>query len=898
MTTEKARNLENAVIVTVAQRDCVPTEDEIRDLASALRAIPDYAVTDDEYSDTIRRLHARLQVTMDTGSALVEEHKSWLRARKPAIDPFFWTRFENHLTQLGWPPRVLTTLDGVTDDILDLLGDPLSPGSWRRRGLVMGDVQSGKTSTYAALCCKAADAGYRLIILLTGTLETLRRQTQERLDASFVGLDSSEFLKVERARREVGVGLLDRRRMAVVFTSKTRDFRAELVNQLGFRLREIAEPILLVVKKNKRILQNLETWLRAFNADTTGHIDTPLLLIDDEADNASVNTRAAGESPAAINERIRMLLHLFRRSNYVGFTATPFANIFIDPDTEDEMRGSDLFPRDFIYGLEAPTNYVGALAVFGENAELDCIRSLEDATDVLPQNHRIDLKIEELPPSLGSALETFIVSNAIRDLRGEGPTHRSMLVNVSRFTRVQNEVAGLLADRLRQVQQDIRNYSQLDPEEALANRSIAGLFETWGHEYRASGPPWGVVQPALLRAALPIVVRAVNQTSSAASLDYAAHRQDGLRVVAVGGNGLSRGLTLEGLCVSYFLRNTQMYDTLMQMGRWFGYRDGYADLCRIWISDEATSWYAHIGEATNELREEIRQMCAARLTPKDFGLRVRSHPDSLIVTARNKMRTAQEIVRLISVSNRLLETYRLRSDQDSIRANAAAARDFLSHLAAAPIARVRSPMGNAFWSVVPKGLVAGLLRRFVNHPLNISFETKGKDLADWIESTGVPQLQEWDVVLPNGDGAETEFGGVRYCPQERQVTINAATRAILVSGQKARVGSRGIEREGLPLEIIHRIRAAARAQKRNPADKEYRSHRSRPLLLLHLLSPRDERGWLATGGEPLVALGLSFPPFDDRGESQLVRYRVNLVELRALWELEQEDEEVPDDDPN
>ncbi len=898
MRSEAATNLENSVIMTLA-RDAMPTESAVRALAAALRAIPNYRVTDEEFEETLRHLHARLQIRMDTGAALVEEFQSWLPARKPEIDPYFWSRFETHLTQSGWPPRVIATLDGVTDEILDLLGDPAADRPWRRRGLVMGDVQSGKTSTYSALCCKAGDAGYRLIIVLTGTLETLRRQTQERLDASFVGFDSSEFLNRDRAKREEGVGRIDGRRMAVVFTSKTRDFRGELVNQFGFRLHAIAEPILLVVKKNKKILQNLETWLRSYNANDTGHIDTPLLLIDDEADNASVNTRAAGEDPAAINDRIRKLLQLFRRASYVGFTATPFANIFIDPETDDAMGGSDLFPRDFIYTLEAPTNYVGARAIFGDEPTLDCLRPINDAEDEFPRDHRIDLVVDRLPGSLQRALGVFVLANALRDLREEGPTHRSMLVNVSRFTRVQNELAALINDRLRQMQQDIRNFSQLPPEDALRNGSIRELHELWEAEYRDAGATWDEVQPALLKAALPILVRPVNQTAGAASLDFAPHRQNGLRVVAVGGNSLSRGLTLEGLCTSYFLRNTQMYDTLMQMGRWFGYRDGYADLCRVWISDEATGWYAHIGEVTEELRGEIRRMRAENLTPKDFGLRVRSHPDSLIVTARNKMRTAQEIERIISVSGMLLETYRLRNDVESIAANAMALRDLLTALSEAGVGRTTSHWGNSFWPSVPKGVVGGFLRRFVNHPLNIAFETQGRDLAAFVEATNIPCLQEWDIVIPNGSAEETGFAGVRYRPQKRRVTINGTTRAILVSGEKARVGSRGIEKEGLVPAIVEKIAAAARAKGRHPSDRDFRERRQRPLLLVHLLDPVDQTdAQVSTGGHPLIALGLSFPAFDDGRREQRVRYRVNLVELRSLWEQEQDEEEGPADEPD
>jgi len=385
--------------------------------------------------------------------------------------------------------------------------------------------------------------------------------------------------------------------MAVVFTSGTRDFNTNLVNQLNLRIRDMAEPILLVVKKHKRILENLENWLRAYNAGTGGHIDTPMLLIDDEADNASVNTNSDARNPTAINDRIRSLLGLFTRKNYVGFTATPFANIFIDPDTADEMRGNDLFPRDFVYALEAPTNYVGAQAIFGDPPTFDYLREIEDADSFFPPSHRSTYRVDELPPSLYEALRTFILSNAIRDLRGEGPSHRSMLVNVSRFTNVQDQVSQLLDLELRQMQQDIRNYSRLPVDEAVRNRSLSLLRDTWEREFRGACPDWQEVQSALLGAALPIVVRSVNQRTGAASLDFAANRQNGLRVIAVGGNSLSRGLTLEGLCISYFFRNTQMYDTLMQMGRWFGYREGYEDLCRIWLTDEAIHWYAHIARA-------------------------------------------------------------------------------------------------------------------------------------------------------------------------------------------------------------------------------------------------------------------------------------------------------------
>lgn len=902
MLSENAMNLENALIATLS-RQGVPTEDEVRDLAGRLRGIPIYAVDDNELGEVLRRIHARLQIDMDTGTAIAEEYQPWLSGKKPEIVPYYWERFDLYLKRENWPPRVVAKLDQVTDDILGLLGNPERSGIWERRGLVMGDVQSGKTATYTALTCKAADAGYRLIILLTGTLENLRRQTQERLDAGFVGLDSSGWLARERKKSEVGVGEIDGRRMAVVFTSRTRDFNTNLVNQLNLRIHDMKEPILLVVKKHKRILENLENWLRAYNASHSGVIDTPMLLIDDEADNASVNTNSEAQDPTAINERIRALLGLFTKKNYIGFTATPFANIFIDPDTVDEMRGNDLFPRDFIYALESPTNYVGAQAIFGDAPKFDYLREIEDAEPFFPRSHNSSYTVDELPVSLYEALRTFILSNAIRDLRDEGNTHRSMLVNVSRFTNVQDQVTQLLDQEIRQIQQDIRNYSRLSMDEALRNRRILMLRQTWEREFVDAGPDWQDAQQALLGAALPIVVKSVNQRTGAASLDFAANRQTGLRVVAVGGNSLSRGLTLEGLCASYFFRNTQMYDTLLQMGRWFGYRDGYDDLCRVWLTDEAIHWYAHIANAADELREEIRRMQGANLTPKDFGLRVRSHPDSLLVTARNKMRTAREFERVISVSGEGLETPQLRSDRDTILANALAVENFIQELTNAGIQKEVSEWGNTIWRNVPKKHIAFMLRRFVSHPLDFVFQQDF--LAAFLENTDEPCLETWDVALPDGSEDETEFAGISYKPQKRKVTINAAIKSILVSGSSRRVGSRGVEREGRSVDEVREIEREFRDKhgKKSISDKEYRSGRKRPLLLLHLTSPyiketipNVKETSLDTYGKPLVALGLSFPKFNDSQVAKRVQYKINLVDFRNMFAMELDDEPEVDDD--
>jgi hypothetical protein len=581
---------------------------------------------------------------------------------------------------------------------------------------------------------------------------------------------------------------------------------------------------------------------------------------------------------------------LFTHSSYVGFTATPFANVFIDPDTDDEMLGSDLFPRDFIYSLEAPSNYLGPQAVFGEEPRVAPLREIDDGNLTFPDRHKSTLLVEALPPTLEDAARAFLLSTTIRDLRGEGPSHRSMLVNVSRFTAVQDQVATILHTWLSQVQQDIRNYSQLPPSEALRNDSRKALHATWHKEFCDGGFAWPAVQVALVNGALPVVIQAVNQRTGAASLDYAKHRENGLRVIAVGGNSLSRGLTLEGLSTSYFFRNSQMYDTLLQMGRWFGYRDGYDDLCRVWLTDDAMHWYAHITTATDELRAEFRRMRQQDRTPKDFGLKVRAHPDSLIVTAQNKMRQSKLVERVISISGESLETPRLKTNENVLRANKITVERFLDGLRAGGRPVGESRLHNPFWRAVPKEHVVDLLRGFDVHPMNISFQAR--DLADFLYATTEDRLQEWDVVLPQGEGDGRELGGVTVRRNKRKVTLHEGS--ILVSGRSARVGSRGIEREGLSEEQIREVIDAYKQDEKNKGksvpDHKYREQRERPLLLIHVIEPSVDDGDDKKLPDNLIALGLSFPRFNDADVAKRVTYRVNLVEWSAMAEHEIDDQ--------
>ncbi len=911
--------------------DPPPTEAEIDDILARLAGA--FGAPPDQVAEARRLLHARFSIRMEMGQTIkINEHMPWVDARRASIDPFYWTRYRELLLRSGWPPLVAGTLDRSMDELLDLLGDPTANGSWKRRGLVVGDVQSGKTASYAALICKAADAGYRMVILLAGTLENVRRQTQERLDAAFVGLDSRDFLAKSQLKHKthIGVGHINSGRDGIVFTSRDRDFRAAIASALSISLNSVKEPVLVVAKKHKGVLNNLATWLRTMNADREGKIDVPLLLIDDEADNASINTRSNPNETTAINKGIRDLLALFRRSSYVGYTATPFANIFIAPSSTDEMLGDDLFPRDFIHLLEPPTNYVGMDRIFpaidpdqpggGETeAWLAGIRTIEDSDGWLPVDHKSDAVVGPLPGSLLNALRQFLLICALRDLRikhrvdgHENGIHRSMLVNVSRFTAIQNQVADQLHVELERIRDQVRLYGRLKPSDA-ARRSteIVALQRVFGEDFADAGLEWAEVLPFLHDAVSPVRVQPVNQKTGAASLDYGAAREaPGVRVVAVGGNSLSRGLTLEGLCVSYFLRNSKAYDTLLQMGRWFGYRDGYPDLCRIWLTAEAEGWYRHVTDATNELKRDFARMRRQKATPAEFGLRVRTHPDTLLITARNKMATGINVVgevRDISLAGRGIETARLYADQQRNDENFRILDRFLSDLVDAQGAPKGSPNGNAqIWREVPAERIAQLLREFLVHPLNHDFQ--GDAISDFLTAAadrGDAQLRHWTVALPtNGDQGPVSpplSSGLAVDAKKRLVLLRETPpQSLLVSGRKARVGGREDVLHGLSLDQAQAVKADERKTNpdKNIPEDAYRAVMLEPLLVVYLLRGTEKHvGGAETSyrrGLILPALGLHFPGIrDPNAPKRYVSYRLNRV---AQGELEVDGDDLSDDD--
>lgn len=875
-----------------------PAPDEIRKLIRDLSRAPEFALTPEEAERMAREFEVRHGVTMTIGSVLTErEYKPWLDKAKIDINPYYWKRYRSHLGQKHFSGQVIATLDQVTERILGLLENPAEDGPWDRRGMVVGHVQSGKTANYIGLICKAADAGYRVIIVIAGIHNNLRNQTQVRIDEGFVGRDSARLLS-RKGDKFVGVGAFDKTRRPVTFTNSLKDFNKAMATAVGVPLQTLNEPAVFVIKKNSSTLRHLLQWLSEHSAQAGAKtIGAPMLLIDDEADNASINIKHGKDEVSTINGQIRELLHLFERSCYVGYTATPFANIFIDPDTDDEMLGADLFPRNFIVTLDPPSNYFGPDRVFLDEPGL-VVRYIDDSEDTLALNHTKELEVTGLPESMLSALRTFVVARAIRLARGHSSFHSSMLVNASRFTNVQRQLRNELHHRLEMIQSSARVNGALPEEKALKDPELRLLHEAWRCEYEGTGLGWAAIQPWLNAAAAPITVVEVNSRSSG-GLDYAGYAESGLSVVAVGGYSLSRGLTLEGLMITYFLRNSIMYDTLMQMGRWFGYRPGYEDLCRIWMPEEAEGWYSHIAESIEMLREELRTMEAAKATPEEFGLKVRSHPDTLIVTARNKMGSSEEVVWKVGLSNNFIETATLHRTPEVLATNRRNARRFGQQLAALGLlpSEARQVPGGWLVANVPVDPVVDFITSFVNHlgsPL-----TDPSPVRRYIDERRRGELSNWDVLLAGTqDGSATldESMGVAIRRQQRSAGTKTDESTLRITN-KQRVASRGIEKTGLSAEQVReaerkyrREKGASDKAKVNFPDRIYRAVRERPLLIIHLLDINPP-GTVAEA--PVIAWSISFPK--TQLEEDRVEYRVNTRWLRENLGSELEEDEMEGD---
>jgi hypothetical protein len=769
--------------------DKAVTDDEVRAVIQWATSVPPdnsmAALLPAEMESLLHDIYAECNIWV-RGSLLQlrTPHRDWLAGRRSSICWYYWNSYRDYLSKTGeLADEPQKSMDRDTDLILSDLGDPAEPGEWDRRGMVVGRIQSGKTGNYIGLINKALDAGYKLIVVLAGTQEDLRSQTQQRVDLGVLGMDTRAGESAGPAKTAlIGVGKY-RPQMASPFVPTPLTDASPGGDLTRRKFTQVAiggSPLVLVVKKNVLILRRILEWVRRqpgkpeSDRDKAFIHNVPLLLIDDEADNASIDVappangkgkmqseKAGLHDPSAINGLIRKILTAFDQRAYVGYTATPFANVLIYPeDTAASANGfgSDLFPRDFIMDLPSPSNYVGPTEVFGlggiDDDEdegprgLPLVRYVEDEADFIPKKHGKDLEVVALPRSLVEAVRSFVLVIAARSARGDDRCDNSMLVHVTRFVNVQHHVFNLVDAEVA----SMRRVLELQTGEGY-KALMKDLEAQWQEQFEqraerlrvenkldfADLPSWTAVKSRLFGAVAKIHIRRVNGLERD-PLDYYRYEDTGLSVIAVGGDKLSRGMTLKDLSVSYFLRASTMYDTLLQMGRWFGYKDGFLELCSLYTTRELASWYRWIAGVDLELRDEFAAMDAENRAPEEYGLRIRKHPSVLKVTAAIKMRSARE--EQVSYADSLAETYVFSLSAGVQEKNFEALASWVDQLP--PVSS--AVKGGPRWDAVTPEMVIGLLQRFSVHEM--CQEVNSANVTEYIrQQNGKGELLEWTVCL-------------------------------------------------------------------------------------------------------------------------------------------------------
>lgn len=858
-------------------------EELIRDLG------PDQAPVIDQVVAAIREEGRKNQLLEIPGGVEADSYREavqqdlresawYVGARKGDIH---WPALRDRLLD-GPMADVVPEIDAASTKVVAHFADPGVHGL-KKKGLVLGYVQSGKTANYTAVIAKAADAGYRMFIILSGMHNNLRRQTQARIDRDL------------STRQHAWAGLTD----------EYKDFGSVLN---GASLMAQGVPSIAVVKKNGSRLRRLRDWLRDIDPDVRAR--SPILILDDEADQATPNSMAARDEVSRINALLREIWTEVKTGSYVGYTATPFANVFMDPDDE-----RDLYPSDFILDLPRSDDYFGAERIFGRTAlddaddpddGLDMVRAIpaDEAEAVRPPSRRSDqLAFDpELPDSLVAAARWFVIATAIRRARGQVHQHNSMLVHTSAYVTPHFRMRDRLVDLVHEFRAEV--------DEGRTD-GFAESFEQEAH--RASEltshatPSWTHVQE-LLEPVLSDLRVLVDNGSSEDRLNYDRADEHGNKipetVIAVGGSTLSRGLTLEGLTVSYFARTSNTYDTLLQMGRWFGYRAGYEDLPRIWMPEDLREDFMFLALVEEELRRDMRRLERMNVTPQEFGLRVRAHPGRLSITSRTKMAHA-EMVR-ISYAGQRHQTIVLHEGRpDILRRNLDATRRFLADCRSIGTPGVSEPSQSQFFGV-PASRIIEFVDEYEFHQDQVGL--RSDHVVGWLRSAAADST--WNVVvkgtsstLRRKDGTSVALGDVDLGLDSRVPMVNRAPLSKPgedsgVANIKALLSQRDWIAD---MEYEKARELVTSGFKQRDYQELRRAHLDNDgLVVIYVVSPKSEPLRETQQGarrrmnadEPLVGLGIIFPEVGTSGSEANASY----YSVRPDWTPRLDEEvDIPED---
>ena len=882
--------------------------------------------------------HPLVRVTAPDILVANEDDGKWFEKKQQllshSMSDGYFDRYKRYLRRQDFSEAVIEQMESDCSRVLKQCANPeltLNVTERKKKGLVVGDVQSGKTANYLGLINMACDYGYKIIVLLAGMTDSLRQQTQSRVDTGFIGAVSDTMSDAEIAYVGVNDDAQIQQNYAVPLTNNENDFVKFVKKNLNATSGDFNKPIILVVKKNTSVLNQVVEWLKpGFHNINCQN----LLIIDDEADNASINTKKPECDPSKINGHIRNLYNNFPIASYVGYTATPFANIFVNPEGDESYK--DLFPSDFIVLLNAPSNYYGAQKVFSYEGDVHS-RSLrvldESEKHFLPAKHKKDeYYFAELPDSLKEAILCFLINNVIRTKRGANRKHRSMMINISVYNIMHGEILDAVQKYVSKLLNIIEQDSGKCTSDFIKNEDMKMLYNIYtGNEDYFDGEcdfyaeirekiSWEEIKAGLYDEIVKFETTVINNQNKKERFSYTDDRfkEIGARVIVVGGYVLSRGLTLEGLMVSYFSRSSTAYDSLLQMCRWFGYRPNYEDLCRVYMTPINIMNFRTVIDAVEDLKMQFREMIVKKKKPDDFGLMVRESPDtletSLLITSRNKMYNSGKIVRVLNYGGTYADTSKLYCSKEVNEVNETVVQQLINDCSSEGIEFTdyyapNSGVCRKMLREVPRKIIASNIKNLKIPYENTKFDVD--NLSVYIKDSEA--FPFWDVVFASGDSTDISYlnqnsviRSFRKSPSDKFIRIGDVNNRIIDPG----IFVSGLDEEQIEVARIHceeRRERQGKSREGAITVPDYLAVQTRnPLLVVYPIQlnlpkekPTDEeKRTIALFGKekPVFGFAVGFP---SKESADKLTYRANkrkIQEIEASREEPEVDEEFYNND--
>lgn len=703
----------------------------------------------------------------------------------PEDDASSWQLYKKKLLDNGFKPDTVDEIERTTLKILKRLNGDTTESD-PVKGLVIGNVQSGKTANMAALMAMAADWGWNMFIVLSGTIENLRVQTQNRLFNDLNQQGTLWWRPLQHLSKSVDIS---QKAQSLHFDAGSR------------------ERYFTVCLKNSTRLKKLIQWAQA---DKNKQRQMKILVIDDEADQAGINTcNIDKDELSKINKLIRALVNgkneegkdidsKYLAMNYIGYTATPYANIL------NEAGEESLYPRSFITTLAVSKEYFGPQQIFGYAGDsvsfdgLDIVRVIDtDELNELKNIHDGDPFVT--PETLIDAVCWFMCGVACMRL-WEYKKPISMLIHTSQKTAHHSAVAQVVSDWIRNTpKKDIIKRAEIVWHEETSRFS----FENFRTQYPSYDRPDEAINKypdfVDVKEQLEILIDGgISHIELGSDGDLTYHKgihlcidnctnngvtSDGMHVrlaypdssnmpspapafIVVGGATLSRGLTIEGLISTFFLRSVGQADTLMQMGRWFGYRKKYELLPRLWVTDKTRQQFVFLAALDQELRDEIQHMDITGRSPADYGPKVKNSPkvSFIRITAKNRMQAATEAA--MDYSGASNQTYLFDNNSTVLADNIRFTEEFIGKLGDAWIPDDNRYDNDIVWRNISFGTIRKYIERF-NFCSRLKVFNDTKPLMDWIEKvTNEGKLGAWNVIVA---GKKNATNGTWTLPDGKSV---------------------------------------------------------------------------------------------------------------------------------